>query len=142
MRRTANIGEADFHRKEEIARPLLPIVWLGFSGGGFGGGSNLAPPLVGNFAGRTDFDVRLYWSVLNFGAGNLALIREREAEVGQAIAERQRTINRVRDEVSASLADARANYNQIEIARRELASADLGFHQDLGAQPPRPRPSH
>ena len=71
--RTAAIGEAEAHYKQEIGRPLLPTLWLGFSGGVFGGGSNLTPPLVGNFAGRTDFDVRVYWTLLNLGAGNLAL---------------------------------------------------------------------
>jgi outer membrane protein TolC len=129
--RTAAIGEAEAHFKEEINRPLLPTIWLGFSGGVFGGGSNLVPPLVGNFGGRTDFDVRVYWTLLNLGAGNLSLIRNRQAEIGQATAERARTINRARDEVSASLADAQAAKNQIDIARRELESAELGFSQDL-----------
>jgi outer membrane protein TolC len=128
--RTAAIGEAQAHYKQEIARPLLPTLWLGFSGGVFGGGSNLVPPLVGNFAGRTDFDVRVYWTLLNMGAGNLSLIRARNAEIGQTIAQRARTINRARDEVSASVAQARAASNQIEVARRELAAAELAFKQD------------
>jgi outer membrane protein TolC len=131
VERTAQIGEVDAHRKQEIARPLLPSLWMGFSGAAFGGGSNLSTPLMGNFAGRTDFDVRLYWTLLNFGGGNLSLIRRREAEVGQAVAERQRMINRVRDEVSASLGQARAARNEIDIARRELASATAGFREDL-----------
>ena len=75
--RTAAIGEAEAHLNQEVGRPLLPTLWLGFSGGVFGGGSNLVPPLVGNFAGRTDFDVRVYWTLLNLGAGNLSLIKER-----------------------------------------------------------------
>jgi len=65
------------------------------------------------------------------GAGNLALIRERDAEVGQAIAERQRTINRARSEVMSALADARAAIGEIEMARRELVSSEQGFRQDL-----------
>ena len=65
--RSAEIGQAEYTVKEEIGRPLLPTLWLGFSGGAFGGGSNLVPPLVGNFGGRTDFDVRLYWTFLNIG---------------------------------------------------------------------------
>ena len=77
--RTAAIAEAEAHFNQEIGRPLLPTLWLGFSGGVFGGGSNLVPPLVGNFAGRTDFDVRVYWTLLNMGAGNLSLIKERRA---------------------------------------------------------------
>ena len=129
--RTAAIGEAEAHHKQEIGRPLLPTLWLGFSGGVFGGGSNLTPPLVGNFAGRTDFDVRVYWTLLNLGAGNLALIKERNAEIGQAIAERARTINRARDEVSSSLAEAKAAQNEIEIARAELRAAELSYKGDL-----------
>ncbi len=129
--RTAAIREAEAHRTQEISRPLLPTLWLGFSGGVFGGGSNLAPPTVGNFGGRTDFDVRLYWTFLNLGAGNLALIRERQAQVNQMTAEQSRTINRARGEVSAALADARAAQNQIAVARRELESAEMGFREDL-----------
>ncbi len=129
--RAALIAEAEARRKEEIGRPLLPTLWLGYSGGLFGGGSNLVPPLLGKFAGRTDLDVFLYWTLFNMGAGNLALIKERDAEVGQAIAERQRTINRARSEVMSALADARAAVGQIEMARRELVSSDHGFHEDL-----------
>jgi outer membrane protein TolC len=129
--RAAVVSEAEVRRKQEIGRPLLPTVWLGFSGGVFGGGSNLVPPLVGNFAGRTDFDARVYWTLLNFGVGNLALIKERDAEVGQATAERARTINRARDEVSSALAEAKAAQNEIEVARRELESAELSYKEDL-----------
>jgi outer membrane protein TolC len=129
--RTAAIGEAEAHYKQEVGRPLLPTLWLGFSGGVFGGGSNLVPPLVGNFAGRTDFDVRAYWTLLNLGAGNLALIKERRAQIGQMTAEQSRTINLARGEVSAALADAHAARNQIAVARQELATAELGFKEDL-----------
>jgi outer membrane protein TolC len=129
--RTAEIGEAEAHKSQEIARPLLPSLWLGFSGGVFGGGSNLSPPLVAHFGGRTDFDVRLWWTLLNLGAGNLALIRQRDAQLGQAVATRARTLNRAREEVIAARAEAQAARNQIEVARRELASARNGFHQDL-----------
>jgi outer membrane protein TolC len=129
--RMAAVGEAEAHYKQEIGRPLLPTLWIGFSGGVFGGGSNLVPPLVGNFAGRTDFDIRVYWTLLNLGAGNLALIKERNAQIGQAFAERARTINRARDEVSASLAEAKAAQNETEVARRELAAAELAYQEDL-----------
>ncbi len=129
--RTAEIGEVEYHKHQEIARHLLPTLWLGFSGGVFGGGSNITPPLVGDFAGRTDFDVRVWWTFLNMGAGNLALIRQRDAQLGQAVAERARTLNRAREEISAARADAQAARHQIEVARRELASARNGFHQDL-----------
>ena len=57
-RRGAAIAVAETRYRRERARPLLPTLWAGFSGGGFGGGSNLVPPFLGNFGGRTDFDVR------------------------------------------------------------------------------------
>jgi outer membrane protein TolC len=129
--RAAEIKQAEWLVKEEKGRPLLPTLWLGFDGGVFGGGSNLTPPLLGRFAGRTDLDVRLYWTFLNMGAGNLALIKQRQAEVGQAVAARARTINRARDEVMEPLAEARTAWNQIAIARRELKSSHAGFHEDL-----------
>jgi outer membrane protein TolC len=129
--RSAAIGEADAHLKQEVGRPLLPTLWVGFSGGVFGGGSNLVPPLVGNFAGRTDFDVRVYWTLLNMGAGNVSLIKERRARVGQMAAEQSATINLARGEVSAALADAQAAHNEVGVARSELASAELGFKEDL-----------
>ncbi len=65
------------------------------------------------------------------GAGNLSLIKERRARVGEMTAEQARTINLARGEVAASLADAQAARNQIAVARRELASAELGFKEDL-----------
>jgi outer membrane protein TolC len=129
--RTAQINQAEAHVKQEIGRPLLPTLWLGFSGGVFGGGSNLTPPLLGRFAGRSDFDVRLYWTFLNMGYGNLALIKQRKAEMGQSVAARARTINRAREEVAQALAEAKASLNQVGIARRELKSAHEGFHEDL-----------
>jgi outer membrane protein TolC len=129
--RSAAVGEAEYRRKEEIGRPLLPTTWIGFSGGVFGGGSNLNPPNIGNFAGRSDFDVRIFWTLLNFGAGNHALIKERTAEIGQAVAQRSQTINQARDEVSSALADARAANHNIEIARGALAAAELAYKEDL-----------
>ena len=109
----------------------MPTLWLGYSGGVFGGGSNLVPPLLGKFAGRNDFDVFVYWTLLNMGAGNLALIKERDAEIGQAIAERQRTINRAQNEIMSAVADGRAAVGEIDMARHELASSEAGFRQDL-----------
>jgi outer membrane protein TolC len=129
--RTAEIKQAEWLVKQEIGRPLLPTLWLGFDGGVFGGGSNLTPPLLGRFGGRNDLDVRLYWTFLNMGAGNLALIKQRQAEMGEAVAAQARTINRARDEVMEPLAGAKAAWNQIGIARRELKSAHEGFHEDL-----------
>ncbi len=139
--RAAEVRQAQLRVKQEIGRPLLPTLWLGYSAGAFGGGSNLSPPLLARFGGRTDFDVRLYWTLLNFGAGNAALIRDRQAEAGQAIATQVRTINRVRSEVIAALADAKSQRNQIEVARRELSVVACRLPRGSDPQPCQPGPA-
>ena len=129
---TAEVAEARVMLKEEIYRPLLPTVWVGFSGGAFGGGSNLSPPSnLARFAGRTDFDVRLIWTVLNFGGGNLARQKQRRAQIGQVSAERAAQVNLVRREVASALATSGARFKQIDQARRQLGVAEAGFAEDL-----------
>ena len=65
------------------------------------------------------------------GLGNVALIKQRQAEMNAAIAMRARTINRARDEVMSNLGEAKSAFHRIEIARRELLSSHEGFHEDL-----------
>jgi outer membrane protein TolC len=129
--RAAAIAAAEIRHKQEIYRPLLPTVWLGFSGGAFGGGSNLVGPELAHFAGRTDFDVMAYWTLENFGLGNLARQKQRQAEVGQAFGERARVIARIRSEVSAAYAEVAATRQQVDVTTRGLASAEVGFREDL-----------
>ena len=128
--RRALVAEANAQVRREQARPLLPTVWVSFSGGAFGGGSNLVPPLLSSFAGRTDFDARAYWTLLNFGVGNAALIRQRRALEGQAVAETARRINEVRTQVKSERSLALALRNRLEVARIRLASAEDGYRQD------------
>jgi outer membrane protein TolC len=127
---TAAVNQAEVRVRQEIGRPLLPTVWLGFSGGAFGGGSNLTPNNMGEFKDRTDFDARCWWTLANLGAGNAFLIKRRRAEVNQALAERARVMNRVRDEVSSARAEGMALHNQIFTAERELHTAAAGFEED------------
>ncbi len=129
--RAAEIAAVRFQVQQEIARPLLPTVWLGFSAGAFGGGSNLSEPLMGRFAGRTDFDIRLVWTIMNLGDGNVARWRKRRAEVGAAIGEQSVMANKVRKEVAQALATLKARANQIEAARIQLAAAESGFNEDF-----------
>ena len=129
-RRRAEIQEANYQVRKEKSRPFLPTIWIGFSGGAFGGGSNLVPPTFSRFGGRTDFDVRAYWTLLNFGAGNAALIKQRKALEGQAVAEQSRTINEIRNQVMSARSLGLALRNRVEIAQKRLRSAEDGFAQD------------
>ncbi len=129
--RAARIAESQTHYRQELARPLLPTVWLGFSGGMFGGGSNLVPPLLGNFAGRTDFDVRVFWTLQGLGVGNLALQKQQLARVGQRVGEQSQMIAQVRRELAAARAEALAARQQVEITRVQLATAIDGYREEL-----------
>ena len=129
----ARIAELEYKYKEERARPLLPNLWLGFSGGVFGGGSNLRPPYIAHFGGRTDFDIVIYWTLQNLGFGNLNLQRRRLAQVGEASAARSMMVNRIRREIASARADAKAARTQIDVARIELQTSENGFKEDLAA---------
>lgn len=128
---TAGVAAAENRLNEEKFRPLLPTLWVGFSGGGFGGGSNLSPPLVGNFHGRTDFDARLYWTVQNFGLGNLALIKNRRGGVGVALGDRAREVASVRSQVSAAYGRVISARDRIGLTTRQVASAEVGYREDV-----------
>jgi outer membrane protein TolC len=132
MRATgAAVAEAEIHLRQEKARPFLPTVSAGFSGGGFGGGSNLIPPNLGHFAGRTDADVFAFWTLQNFGFGNAAIQKNRRAAIGQAEAQRSTAANTIRREVMQAVALSAARLREIEIDRVELASAEAGYREDL-----------
>ena len=128
--RSAEVARAEVHYHEELARPWIPTVWLGYSAGVFGGGSNVVPPTLAHFGGRSDFDVSLFWTIMNLGAGNISLQNRRYAILGEAEAQRVRVINLVRQEITSARAEALAARDQIEIARSELASAENGLRED------------
>ena len=128
--RSALVDAAEYKVRQEKARPLLPTVFIGFSGGAFGGGSNLISTPLGSFAGRTDFDVRAFWTVLNLGAGNVSLIKQRKSQKGQAEADRLRVINEIRNEVTAFKAQSLAARSQVTNAKFGLQTAEDGFRQD------------
>ena len=106
--RTADVARAEVNYHQELARPWLPTLWLGYSGGVFGGGSNVVPPTLAHFGGRSDFDVRVFWTIMNLGAGNLSLQNGRYARLGEAEAQRVRVINQMRQEITSARAEALA----------------------------------
>jgi outer membrane protein TolC len=129
--RSATIAEREARLSEERVRPFVPLVSVGYSAGGFGGGSNLADTRFGPLSGRGDFDAYAVWSLANFGFGNAAVQKQRRAQVGQAEADRLDVITTIRREVADAFADVAAQRQQIEIAKRQLRSAEEGFRLDM-----------
>ncbi len=142
--RLDDLAEAQTRVRQERIRPFLPTLSVGFSAGGFGGGSNRTAagiptasgqlqvsPSFGNFDTRTDFDVFAVWSLQNAGAGNRASAHRAEAVVGQARAALDQTSNEVRREIAEAQADVQVAARQIEITRAQLDLAEEGFREEM-----------
>ena len=112
-------------------RPLLPLISIGYSAGLFGGTGNFIanPPFTAVYP-RTDFDAVAVWTLQNAGAGNIARIRGRRAELGEAVFDRVRMENRVRKEVTAAYATARARRRQVSVSLRRIVDAEYAFEED------------
>ncbi len=105
--------------------------WLGFSAGGFGGGSNLVRPIFGEFGGRSDFDAVAYWTIQNMGVGNLALINVARARLGVTRYQEIAVLDRVRAEVAEAYARTHARYAQIGTTEHAVITATDGFNEDV-----------
>ena len=128
---TATIEHAATRVRQEKTRPLFPLVMLGYSTSTYGGGGVLFPPQLSNFRGRQDFDVMALWTLQNMGVGNVATVAERRAMLNQAIAQRTRTLNEVRQQVVAAYGLVQGERTQIQITQRQAADAQQGFREEL-----------
>jgi outer membrane protein TolC len=123
--------------------PFSPTVFLEFSAGTFGGGSSLvdqpagsAPnalgdPRFGLFDPRQDFDVAAYWTLLNLGVGNKALIDAARSRLRSANLEEIVVLDRIRSEVAAAYARTHARFAQIEVGELAIQSALEAFQEDM-----------
>ena len=127
--RHSAVAQSETRWKEERWRPWLPTISAGYSSGGFGGDSDLAPGY--KTAGRSDFDVWAVWTLQNVGVGNLALQHGRRSEIDRATSERARTVDSIRDEVTRAYSLVAARRRQIAISRQQLATAQAGFREEL-----------
>jgi outer membrane protein TolC len=107
--------------KQEHWRPFLPYILLrGNStspGGTLGGGWFIPTPNSGSAGMRADVDLQLLWQLDNLGFGNVAKVRQREAENRAASIE----FLRIKDRVAADVAQA---YVQAELAARRVKVAE------------------
>jgi outer membrane protein TolC len=111
--------------------PFSPTTIVGFSAGGFGGGSNLVRPIFGGFSGREDLDAIMYWTIQNLGVGNIALIRRAGAQLQLTRFQQIEVLNRVRAEVAEAYAQTHARYAQVGTYEQAVRSGYLAYHEDL-----------
>ncbi len=111
--------------------PFSPTTLIGFSAGGFGGGSNLVRPVFGGFGGREDLDAIVYWTIQNLGLGNIALINQAKARLQISQFEQVEILNMVRADIAEAYARTHARYAQIGVYEEAVRSGYLAFKEDL-----------
>ncbi|HZZ78213.1 MAG TPA: TolC family protein, partial [Gemmataceae bacterium] len=123
--------------------PFSPNVILGYSAGGFGGGSNLlasgfaqpsgailTQPRFTPLGQRQDIDAIMYWTVRNLGLGNVAQIRIAQSNLAQKELRNIEILNQVRSEVVLAYARTHVRYAQIETNERAIKASQKAFEQD------------
>ena len=128
--RRAAIQEALLSLEGSKILPFSPTLLVGYSAGGFGGGSNLVRPVFGSMSGRSDLDVIGYWTLQNLGVGNAALIKGAKARLGAQRFQEVAVLNRVRAEVAIAYAQTHARYAQIGTTEAAVRSSQRGFRED------------
>jgi outer membrane protein TolC len=124
--------------KQERMRPLIPSLVLQGNSGANGNSS----PLIGGSAAagnigdvqwgsRFDVNAVALWELKNFGAGNRALIREREGQRLQANVELFMTQDRVAAEVAQAHAQLRSGKERVRIADGGLREALINYDGNL-----------
>jgi outer membrane protein TolC len=129
--RQAAIRQALLALEGAKALPFTPNVLVGFSAGTFGGGSNLVATPLGNFDGRTDYDMIAYWSLRNLGIGNQALVNAAASRVRSSNYRQIQVLDRVRDEVAEAYARIQTRFSQIDTSEKAVTSAQEAFTEDL-----------
>lgn len=128
--RRAAIREALLSLEGSKVLPFSPTVLVGYSAGGFGGGSNLVRPTFGSMSGRSDFDVVAYWTIQNLGVGNLALNRVADARLKATRFQEIAVLNQVRAEVATAHARTHARFARIGTTEAAVRSSRSGFIED------------
>jgi outer membrane protein TolC len=129
----ADIAAADYRLRAEYARPWLPVISVGFSAGGFGGGGNQGGDgaLFQNTGGRTDFDVFAVWTLQNLGLGNAALQKGQRSARDDAVARRGLVLNRIGREVADAFILSERRKQELEFVLRRLKTAAEGAREEI-----------
>lgn len=123
--------------------PFSPTVFLGFSTGGFGGGSDVAAAPVGSrpfgsssprfstLDDRVDLDAMAFWTLQNLGVGNKAQIDAARSRLSSADFELLITLDRVRSEVAGAHAKTHARFARIRSCELAIQAGARAFTEDM-----------
>src|SRR5262249_32151780 len=141
--RRAAVAQALVTLKGARTLPFPPTLLVGFSAGGFGGGSDVvaAPvtslpfgrndPRFSTLDDREDFDVMAYWTLQNLGVGNKAQIAAARSRLSSADFELLITLDRIRAEVAGAHARTHARFARIRSCELAIAAATEAFSEDM-----------
>lgn len=120
--------------------PLLPSVQLDFRGGGFSGKGRTP---ASSFDGQAEGLLGVTWDVQNLGLGNVAMVRERRAELDQTYFRAQELAAQIRAEVVEAARIAAAREAALSDAQRAVLEAQTMYRKLLdtsfGMIAPRPQ---
>jgi outer membrane protein TolC len=115
--------------------PFSPTVLIGLSGGGFGGGSDVAAsqgaPRFGDFSDRSDLDAVMYWSLRNLGVGNKALVDAARSRLRTSQFQQLDVLDAVREEVVAAYVQALSWLAQVSRHADAVRTGEQALKEDL-----------
>jgi len=114
--------------RQEYARPWLPYVQLGASGGSFGGGQSSN---FDNQGSRSDVDVLAVWELRNMGMGNLLSQRRRASQLEQSELEVEMLEDRVVTDIVSAAADVASYRQQMQSARQGVEAAHQSYDANV-----------
>jgi outer membrane protein TolC len=116
--------------KQARMRPFIPSLAFRYSGGAFGGGPN---SYFGDFNGRSDADVNLYWQLQGMGFADRAIKRRSEAESRAADLELLKVQDRVAADVASAHRQLLANVRRRIAAARAIPDAQDSVRKNFDA---------
>jgi outer membrane protein TolC len=141
--RRAAVAQSLLALKGARLLPFSPTVFLGFSTGGFGGGSDIDAqptsslpfgrndPRFSTLDDRQDLDAMAYWTLQNLGQGNKAQIAAARSRLSSADFELLIMLDRVRSEVATAYAKTHARFARIRSCEMAIKAAKLAFDEDM-----------
>lgn len=120
-RQESRLAETSTRIDQEHWRPLLPNVYAGMSGGGFGGSSRSD---ISDFSDKTDFDIAAVWELDNFGFGNAARRRLQDSRHRQAHLASEQVRDSIASQVAQAHARVQSRQRQIAAVASEIEAAD------------------
>lgn len=114
------VEAAAIRRKQARMRPFVPSIFTTYAGGGLGGG---AGSFFGNFGGRGDAEIGMFWELQNLGFTDFAIMRQRAAELEIANLSKYRVVTQVGADITAAFETRLAAAREIESARETLVEA-------------------